>query len=316
VPVVALVPLAALGSVFGIVHGVFGTPIRGRIALFYTVSVVYVFAMASLGLAIAMVARNLGQAMLLLLLILYPMLLLSGAFTPPETMGPLMRYARAAYHEDVKVRRPALPALLLAWYVLFAAWSGISPADPDAWMLASALPTTFVLALAASYRRFPLSHASYLQIAVFLTLHTVGVHYTYARVPLGDWVGRALALGRNHFDRLVHFAFGLLIAYPVLEAFGRLVTGSRLLLYYVVLVTSAGLSGLWEILEAAVAQVVRPELGAAYLGAQGDLWDAQHDMAAAVGGTALAVLLTWVLGGLRDDRAAKVIEALPEASEH
>jgi ABC-2 type transport system permease protein len=93
VPVVALVPLAALGSVFGIVHGVFGTPIRGSVALFYAVSVVYVFAMASLGLAIAMVARNLGQAMLLLLLILYPMMLLSGAFTPPEAMGPLVRYA-------------------------------------------------------------------------------------------------------------------------------------------------------------------------------------------------------------------------------
>jgi ABC-2 type transport system permease protein len=92
VPVVALVPLAALGSVFGIVHGVFGTPIRGSVALFYAVSVVYVFALASLGLAIAMLARNLGQAMLLLLLILYPMMLLSGAFTPPESMGPWMRW--------------------------------------------------------------------------------------------------------------------------------------------------------------------------------------------------------------------------------
>jgi len=93
VPVVALVPLVALGSVFGIVHGVFGTPIRGSVALFYAVSVVYVFAMASLGLAIAVFTRNLGQAMLLLLLILYPMMLLSGAFSPPESMGPFLRYA-------------------------------------------------------------------------------------------------------------------------------------------------------------------------------------------------------------------------------
>jgi ABC-2 type transport system permease protein len=93
VPVVALVPVAALGSIFGIVHGVFGTPIRGSVTLFYVVSVVYVFAMASLGLTIAMLARNLGQAMLLLLLILYPMMLLSGAFTPPEAMSPVMRYA-------------------------------------------------------------------------------------------------------------------------------------------------------------------------------------------------------------------------------
>jgi ABC-2 type transport system permease protein len=93
VPVVALVPLVALGSVFGIVHGVFGTPIRGSVVLFYVVTLVYVFALASLGLAVAMLARNLGQAMLLLLLLLYPMMLLSGAFTPPESQGPLMRYA-------------------------------------------------------------------------------------------------------------------------------------------------------------------------------------------------------------------------------
>jgi ABC-2 type transport system permease protein len=93
IPVVVLVPLAALGSLFGIVHGVFETPIRGSVVLFYAVSVIYVFAMASLGLAIAVVTRNLGQAMLLLLLIFYPMWLLSGAFTPPESMGPVMRYA-------------------------------------------------------------------------------------------------------------------------------------------------------------------------------------------------------------------------------
>jgi ABC-2 type transport system permease protein len=96
VPVVVLVPLAALASVFGIVHGVFGSPIRGSVALFYGVSVVYVFAMASLGLAIAVLARNLGQAMLLLLLVLYPMMLLSGAFTPPESMQPVLRYASLA----------------------------------------------------------------------------------------------------------------------------------------------------------------------------------------------------------------------------
>ena len=92
IPVITLVPLAALASVFGIVHGVFDTPIRGSVTLFYGVSVIYVFAMASLGLAIAVMARNLGQAMMMLLLILYPMELLSGAFTPPESMGLIMRY--------------------------------------------------------------------------------------------------------------------------------------------------------------------------------------------------------------------------------
>lgn len=96
IPVVTLVPLGALASVFAIVHGAFGTPIRGSVGLFYAVSVVYVFAMASLGLAIAVVSRNLGQAVMLLLLIMYPMQLLSGAFTPPESMAAWMRYASLA----------------------------------------------------------------------------------------------------------------------------------------------------------------------------------------------------------------------------
>jgi ABC-2 type transport system permease protein len=91
VPVVVVVPLANLASVLALVHGVFDTPIRGSLMLYYIVSVVYVFAMASLGLGIAVLARNLGQAMMMLLLILYPMMLLSGAFTPPESQGLFMR---------------------------------------------------------------------------------------------------------------------------------------------------------------------------------------------------------------------------------
>ncbi|HEX9821846.1 MAG TPA: ABC transporter permease [Methylomirabilota bacterium] len=93
VPVVTLVPLAVMGSVLAIVQGAFQTPIRGSLALFYVVTVVYVFAMASLGLGIAVVARTLGQAMMMLLLILYPMTLLSGALTPPESQGVFMRSA-------------------------------------------------------------------------------------------------------------------------------------------------------------------------------------------------------------------------------
>ena len=84
-------PLANVASVLAIVHGAFATPIRGSVMLFYVVSVVYVFAMASLGLAIAVLARNLGQAMMLVLLTFYPMTLLSGAFSPPESQGAFMR---------------------------------------------------------------------------------------------------------------------------------------------------------------------------------------------------------------------------------
>lgn len=91
VPVATLVPLVSVASVLVMVHGLFATPIRGSLVLFYAVTVVHVFAMASLGLGIAVVARNLGQAIMMLLLILYPMQLLSGAFTPPESQGTVMR---------------------------------------------------------------------------------------------------------------------------------------------------------------------------------------------------------------------------------
>lgn len=93
IPTVTLVPLFSLLALFGVVQGVFQTPIRGSVAFFYPVSVIYVFTTASLGMMIAVLTRNIAQAMLLLLLIMYPMLFLSGAFTPPESMAPWMQYA-------------------------------------------------------------------------------------------------------------------------------------------------------------------------------------------------------------------------------
>lgn len=93
IPTVIIVPLLALGSLFIILQGVFDVPIRGSILLFYLVSLVYVFAAASLGLAIAVMSRNVAQAMMILLLFLFPMMFLSGAFTPPESMATWMRYA-------------------------------------------------------------------------------------------------------------------------------------------------------------------------------------------------------------------------------
>jgi ABC-2 type transport system permease protein len=93
IPTVIVILLLSPVALFGIVHGIHGTPLRGSILLFYVVTVLYVLSIASLGLTIAVVARNLPQAMLLLFLILWPMLFLSGAMSPPESMAPWMRYA-------------------------------------------------------------------------------------------------------------------------------------------------------------------------------------------------------------------------------
>ncbi|WP_447601526.1 DUF2238 domain-containing protein [Nitrospira sp. Nam80] len=191
---------------------------------------------------------------------------------------------------------------LLIWYVVMSLWAAYEPADRQFWMLASILPAVLVLFLIATHRVLPLSLASYLSITLFLTLHMVGVRYTYAEVPAGQWLDQALHFDRNHFDRVVHFSFGFLMAYPLEEAFRLLASVRGWVLYYLPVMTILGLSGLWEIIESWVAQSIHPELGLTYLGSQGDVWDAQKDMAAALYGALLCMVLVFVSRKLRRAR--------------
>ena len=186
---------------------------------------------------------------------------------------------------------------LLVWYVLLSLWTAYAPADRQFWVLSSILPGLLVLLLIGTHRFLPLSPASYVLITVFLTLHTIGVRYTYAEVPAGAWLQQALPLGRNQYDRIVHFCFGFLLTYPIEELFRLTAPLRGWLLYYLPVMTVLGLSGLWEIIESWVARAVHPELGTTYLGSQGDVWDAQKDMAAAMYGallcTGLLLLYRW-----------------------
>ena len=188
---------------------------------------------------------------------------------------------------------------LLAWYLVLSGWTAYGPVDREFWAIASILPALLVVGLIAMHRWMPLSTASYVLITAFLSLHTIGVHYTYAQVPIGAWMDQSLHLGRNHFDRVVHFSFGFLLAYPMEEAFRLLAHVRGWLLYYLPVMTVLGLSGLWEILESWVASSVHPELGITYLGSQGDLWDAQKDIAAAFYGALLCVVLLMIVRSLR-----------------
>lgn len=207
-------------------------------------------------------------------------------------------------------RNKWVSAGLLLWYVIVSVWMAQTPADPEFWLLASILPTGFVIVLIVTHRMFPLSHASYTLITVFLTLHTVGVHYTYAEVPVGTWLQQALDLNRNHFDRIVHFSFGFLLVYPIEELFSLLGGLRGWLLYYLSVMTVLGLSGLWEIVESWVAGAVHPELGITYLGSQGDVWDAQKDMAAALYGALIFMALLLVMRSRRGALPALAREAV------
>jgi putative membrane protein len=191
----------------------------------------------------------------------------------------------------VVIRNKRLLIGLLLWYLALSLWTAYEPADRQFWLLSSVLPGALVLVLVGTHRSIPLSLASYVLITLFLTLHTIGVHYTYAQVPAGAWLEQALPVGRNHYDRVVHFCFGVMLTYPIEELF-RLTAALRgWLLYYLPVMTVLGLSGLWEIIESWVARMVHPELGITYLGSQGDVWDAQKDMAAALYGSLLCMVL-------------------------
>ena len=193
-----------------------------------------------------------------------------------------------------------LPLVLLAILLVLGIALGIAPSHRQDWLLENALAVAGVLMLVLSWRRFPLSRLSYVLIFAFLVQHEVGAHYTYSEVPYDEWfralTGRTLneRLGweRNHYDRLVHFSYGLLLAYPLRELFVRVADARGIWGYVLPLDLVMSTSMLYELIEWAAAEFFGGELGAAYLGTQGDVWDAHKDMLLATSGAVLALTLT------------------------
>jgi putative membrane protein len=184
---------------------------------------------------------------------------------------------------------------LLVWYVLFWSALAISPVDRGDWLIENVLALSAVTALLTTYRRFRFSTVSYIFITIFLTFHAIGAHYTYAEVPFGFWLQHTFGLTRNPFDRLVHFGYGFLLVYPIRDLLMRLVGVRGFWSYYLSISGILAQSGLFEVTEAVVAQMVSPELGTAYLGTQGDEWDAQKDMMAALAGAVIMAGLIWFI---------------------
>ncbi len=178
-----------------------------------------------------------------------------------------------------------LGLVYIAWWVLMA----IKPLDFHDWLLENALVVLGVGLLLYTAKSFPLSRISYTCIFVFMMLHALGAHYTYALVPYQEWFP-ALAGGRNHFDRLVHFCYGLLLAYPIREMFLRIGNVRGFWGYFLPLDLTMSTSMLYELIEWGAAEYFGGDLGMAYLGTQGDVWDAHKDMALASLGALIAMV--------------------------
>ncbi|HEY8554951.1 MAG TPA: DUF2238 domain-containing protein [Burkholderiales bacterium] len=209
--------------------------------------------------------------------------------------------------------------LLGSLFAVVWIWSGLQPVDRSTWLLENVLVVVFVLAVAASYRVFRFSRVSYALIFLFLCLHAVGSHYTYSLVPYDRWfrtlfgfsLDAALGFERNQFDRFVHFAYGLLLAYPVREIFIRIADVRGFWGYFLPLDITLSTSALYELIEWAAAMIFGGGLGAAYLGTQGDPWDAHKDMALAAAGALLAMLATAIVNyRTQRDFAAEWAESL------
>jgi putative membrane protein len=189
--------------------------------------------------------------------------------------------------------------LCIPYAILWMAMA-FSPFDRRDWVLENLLVVVAVVVLATTYRRFPLSRVSYTLIFVFMCLHTIGSHYTYAEVPYDRWfsdltgtsLNALLGWERNNFDRVVHLCYGLLLTYPAREVFLRIAAARGFWGYFLPLDVMMSTSMLYELIEWAVAELVGGNLGMAYLGTQGDVWDAHKDMALASLGALIAMSMT------------------------
>lgn len=160
-------------------------------------------------------------------------------------------------------------------------WSAVSANYPDVWLLENILVFLFVPLLIWLVHYFRLSFLSVLLIVLFLCLHLVGAHYSYAGVPFGKVLGSWLGTDRNVYDRLVHFSFGLLMAYPIREMLFRVAKVRGVWGYILPLDMTLSMSAVFELIEWGVVVVSGSNVGVAFLATQGDFWDAQGDMSMA-----------------------------------
>jgi len=186
--------------------------------------------------------------------------------------------------------------LWLGVFTVVLVWSGINPKDQFTWFL-EVFPALigFVL-IVLTYKKFPLTPLLYTLILIHMIILMVGGHYTYAEVPVGEWVKELLHQSRNNYDKLGHFFQGFEPAILAREILIRkhIVTASRAWLNYIVLSIVLAFSAFYELIEWWVA-LATGEDAEAFLGTQGYMWDTQSDMMyALVGGiTALLLLSRW-----------------------
>ena len=210
---------------------------------------------------------------------------------------------------------------LAGLFLLFWAALAIAPYDRHDWLLENMLVFGLVAALLLGHRHYSPSPSAATLIFLYLCIHQLGAHYTYAHVPYDDWwqaltgesLNRQLGWDRNQYDRLAHFSYGLLLAYPIREVLIRL--GLRPGLWSLVLPVDIVLStsAVYELIEWIGGEMLGDGLGRTFLATQHDRWDPQKDMAVAAFGALIAMLATAVIVRTRHAKAGAGSQANAQA---
>ena len=170
----------------------------------------------------------------------------------------------------------ALSAVLL---VIFAFTLFTTPEGKLNWLLEVGPGLVGMVALAVTYRRFPMTPMIYVMVFLHICVLVYGGFYTYAKAPLGEWAKGAFGWSRNNYDKVGHFAFGffpVIILREVLLRRTKLERGGWLV--FILISVIFGFAAVYELIEWAAALGLDPRGGDAFLGTQGDVWDAQSDM--------------------------------------
>ncbi len=204
--------------------------------------------------------------------------------------------------DDDRNHRRYLLTLLLSFLLVWAGLA-IAPLDRRDWLLENLLVLALATALLLGHRYYLPSRSAATLIVLYLCIHQLGAHYTYAKVPYDAWsqaltgasLDQALGWDRNQFDRLAHFSYGLLLAYPIREVLIRL--GLRPGVWSLVLTVDIVLStsAVYELIEWFGAEMLSSGQGRTFLATQDDRWDPQKDMALAALGAIIAMLCTALL---------------------
>lgn len=179
--------------------------------------------------------------------------------------------------------------ILLSLYLLIWVTLSIDPWYREDWLLENLLVFIALPILIWSDRRFTFSNTSVWMLFIFFVLHGIGAHYTYSEMPWFSTITEFFGFERNHYDRLIHFLYGFLLFLPFYEAFITFQKSKQITLLFTFLFLVAS-SGVYEVLEWIATEITHTELGTAFLGTQGDEWDAQKDMACGYLGSLLGLL--------------------------